>query len=192
MASILCGTRYDGSLADGEVILDKRIAPGVVFSTLAPSMASGVVVPWTRSDAVAESYSGAGKRGTCEWAVPAGCIDSKRRVLYCHGGGYTSCTPAEYRGLSSRLAAAVQAPVFVFDYRKAPEFSHPIAIDDAETALRFVAENGPTTKEPATEIVVMGDSAGGGMAMGLLLRVQRLTDSGKPKPHGMKLHLYIA
>jgi acetyl esterase/lipase len=168
------------------VILDSRIAPGVEFCTLAPSLAATVVVPWTRSVAVADSYSGAGERGTCEWAVPSGCANSTRRVLYCHGGGYTSCTPAEYRGMSSRLAAAVGAPVFIFDYRKAPEFAYPAAIDDACCAMRFVADNGPTTTVPATEIIVMGDSAGGGMALGLLLRLQSLAASGTPKPHGKR------
>ena len=165
---------------------DRRVAPGVSFSELTPSLAATVVVPWTRAP---DSYGGEGERGGCEWAVPpsSGAAASTRRVLFCHGGGYTSCTPADYRGLSSRLAAALGVPVFVFDYRKAPEHPHPCAIDDAETALRFVATHGPGGEREsvaASEIIVMGDSAGGGMALGLLLRLQRLAAAGQPPPHG--------
>ena len=125
--------------------------------------------------------------------MPASGASSSRRVLYCHGGGYTSCTPAEYRGFTTRLAASIGSPVFIFDYRKAPECGFPAAVDDAEAALRYVATHGPLTgrdgdpRSHASEIILMGDSAGGGLALGLLIRLQRLAKAapeGRPPPHG--------
>jgi acetyl esterase/lipase len=61
------------------------------------------------------------------------------------------------------------------DYRLAPEHRYPAAVDDAVTAYRWLLEKG---YEPS-RVAVAGDSAGGGLAMALLMR---LRDEGHPLP----------
>lgn len=76
-------------------------------------------------------------------------------VMYLHGGAYCVGSPASHRALTTRIARATGLPVFVLDYRLAPEHPWPAALDDALAA--FDALPGP--------VVIAGDSAGGGLAL---------------------------
>jgi acetyl esterase/lipase len=96
-------------------------------------------------------------------------------ILYLHGGGYVSCSPAVYRPITAALARLTPARVFALDYRLAPEHPHPAAVDDAERAFDWLLAQGVG---PET-IAVAGDSAGGGLTLALLLR---LRDKGKALP----------
>jgi len=87
-------------------------------------------------------------------------------VLYLHGGGYVTGSPALYRHFTWRVAAATRARVLAIDYRLAPEHPFPAALDDAFTACRWLLSG----KADPRRTVVMGDSAGGGLALALLLR----------------------
>lgn len=98
-----------------------------------------------------------------------------RHVLYLHGGAYVSCSPAHYRHFTWRIASAVRACVWVPEYRLAPEHPFPAAIEDAATAYGWLADQGADPRQ----LAVMGDSAGGGLALGLLLK---LRDDGRPLP----------
>lgn len=91
---------------------------------------------------------------------------SDRHVLYLHGGGYTSGSPRVYRHFTWRIASATRAIVVAIDYRLAPEHPFPAALDDAVAAYRSLSAAG------AGRIVVMGDSAGGGLALALLLKLR--------------------
>ena len=117
-----------------------------------------------------------GLRG--EWMVPENAGD--RALLYLHGGGYVACSPAHYRSLTSALAAACAARVLVPDYRLAPEHPFPAALDDAIAAYDLLLAGGA---DPAG-VVVAGDSAGGGLALSLLLA---LRDARRPMPAGAVL-----
>ena len=97
-------------------------------------------------------------------------------VLFLHGGGYVMGGPQTHRGLTSRLAKASGASVVAIDYRLAPEHPFPAALDDAEAAYRALL-----ARQPARSIVVAGDSAGGGLALALALRLKQ---SGVPQPAG--------
>lgn len=97
-----------------------------------------------------------------------------RYVLYLHGGGYRVGSPVTYRHFTWRIADAVQAHVLIIRYRLAPEHPFPAALDDAVAAYRWLLQQG------AREIVVMGDSAGGGLTLALLMR---LRDEGLALPH---------
>ena len=98
-----------------------------------------------------------------------------RHVLYLHGGGYRLGAPSTYRHLTWRIASAAQAQVLVIDYRLAPENPFPAALEDAVSYYCWLLAEGAD----ARQIIVIGDSAGGGLALALLLK---LRDSSLPRP----------
>jgi acetyl esterase/lipase len=95
-------------------------------------------------------------------AVNAGTIGT---ILYLHGGAYCVGSPATYRAVTSRLAHSTGLPIFVADYRLAPEHPFPAALDDAVSAYRSLLETGP--------VVIAGDSAGGGLSLATALAVRQ-------------------
>ncbi|MFE3101242.1 alpha/beta hydrolase [Nocardia tengchongensis] len=96
-------------------------------------------------------------------------------VLYLHGSGYVIGMPRMVRTLTGALAAAMGTKVHALDYRLAPEHPHPAAIDDTLAAYRALLAQGI----PAERIAVVGDSAGGGLALDLAMR---LRDKHWPQP----------
>ena len=98
-----------------------------------------------------------------------------RQVLFLHGGGYVAGSPALYRHIIWRLADASGARIAALDYRLAPEHPFPAALDDAVAAWDALLSSGAGPHRT----VVMGDSAGGGLALALALR---LRDSGAALP----------
>jgi monoterpene epsilon-lactone hydrolase len=98
-------------------------------------------------------------------------------LVYFHGGGYRLCSARAYRSYGSRLAAATRTRVLVVDYRLAPEHPFPAAVDDALTVYRWVLAQG---NDPGN-VVIGGDSAGGGLTAALLLSAR---DAGLPQPAG--------
>jgi epsilon-lactone hydrolase len=111
-----------------------------------------------------------------EWLRPARTAP-RLVVLYLHGGGYVLGRPAHFRGLVAAYAEAGRCPFFTPGYRLAPEHPFPAALHDAVAAYRQLLAAGT---EPG-EIVVGGDSAGGGLAVALLLA---LAEAGLPQPRG--------
>ena len=102
-----------------------------------------------------------------------------RRLLYLHGGAYVMGSPASYRSRAIRLSWRCDAEVFVPDYRLAPEHPFPAALEDAMAAwqaLRSLGGSGPA--------FVVGDSAGGGLALSLMVRLRQL---GERLPQGAVL-----
>ena len=98
-----------------------------------------------------------------------------RRLLFLHGGGYITGSPGLYRHILWRFAEACRAEIAAIDYRLAPEHPFPAALDDAVAAWRALLEEGANPRRCA----VLGDSAGGGLALALALR---LRDDGLPLP----------
>lgn len=96
-------------------------------------------------------------------------------LLFLHGGGYAMGSVKGYAGFVSRAGKAAGLPCLAIDYRLAPEHPCPAAIDDAEAAYQWLLDHG---YDPA-RIAVFGDSAGGGLAIALLLQ---LRDIGAPLP----------
>jgi len=94
--------------------------------------------------------------------------ESCRDVLFLHGGGFIVGSPALYRHFTWRIASAAHARVLVVDYRLAPEHPFPAALDDAVRAYRWLLADGAKPQR----IAVIGDSAGGGLALSLLLRLR--------------------
>lgn len=108
-----------------------------------------------------------------EWLVPPAREDGT--VLYIHGGGYVSCSASTHRPITSTLARLSRFRVFSANYRRAPEHRYPAALDDSVAAYRWLLERGIKPEK----IALAGDSAGGGLVMGSLLR---LRDGGLPLP----------
>ena len=102
-------------------------------------------------------------------------VDSKRVLLYLHGGGYTFGGLDTHRDLVSRLAQACRARVFLLEYRLAPEDPFPAAPEDCLAAYRALLDQGT---EPE-HLVVGGESAGGGLTLSTLVSAR---DQGWPLP----------
>ena len=109
---------------------------------------------------------------TAEW-VTTPDSDSSRVVLYFHGGGYTIGSIASYRSFTGRLARATRARLLSIGYRLAPEHPFPAALDDAVSSYRWLLDQGI----PPGRIAVVGDSAGGGLALSLAIAIR---DAGGP------------
>lgn len=85
-------------------------------------------------------------------------------VLYFHGGGY-SFYPRSYAHLIALITLATGAKIFALDYRLAPEHRFPAQLEDALSAYRWLLETGTDPQD----LVLIGDSAGGNLALTLLL-----------------------
>jgi len=95
-------------------------------------------------------------------------------VLYLHGGAYVSGTPNFYRHFTWRIANATKARIWTLQYRLAPEHPFPAALEDAVSAYLWLAR-----EIGSRRLWVMGDSAGAGLSLCLLLK---LRDLGEPLP----------
>jgi epsilon-lactone hydrolase len=114
-----------------------------------------------------------------EWIEPTGYIP-KKVILYLHGGGYCVCSLDTHRGLAARLALASHARSLVIDYRLAPEHPFPAALEDALSAYRWLLAQGFSSNQ----LVIGGDSAGGGLTMATAVR---LRDLDQPLPAALFL-----
>ena len=90
-------------------------------------------------------------------------------VLYLHGGAFCVHLPLLYRDFCIDMARRTGLPVLLPDYRLAPEHPAPAALDDCEAAYRHLL--GQTH---AHRIVLVGDSAGGNLALALMQRCKRV------------------
>lgn len=97
-------------------------------------------------------------------------------VIHLHGGGFVFGSSAAYRNRAMRLGYRLNAEVFVPDYRLAPEHPFPAALEDATLVYRYVR-----ALRPRAPLFVTGDSAGGGLAVSLMVRLREL---GAPLPDG--------
>lgn len=96
-------------------------------------------------------------------------------ILYLHGGGYCLGSVATHRDLIARLVKATGYRALAIDYRLAPEHPFPAALEDARTAYQWLLAQGYAPKD----IVLAGDSAGGGLAVATLIA---LRDAGMALP----------
>jgi epsilon-lactone hydrolase len=133
-------------------------------------------LPWPVQRTRLEQLTGASllPRGTtvAEQAiagVPAKVVSSRAAgshptVIHFHGGGYCVGSARTVRSWAAHLSTQASCRVVLPEYRLAPEHPHPAALEDARAVLR--ALSGET--EPGS-VVVSGDSAGGGLALALVL-----------------------
>jgi acetyl esterase len=127
-------------------------------------------------------------------------------LLYLHGGGFTVGSVATHASLCRHLAHLAQVAVLSVDYRLAPEYKFPTAVNDAWDALQWLHAQAPALGLDPARIAIGGDSAGGTLSIvtalqardaGLTLRLQLLfypgcaahqdTPSHKTYAHGFVL-----
>ena len=102
-----------------------------------------------------------------EWVIPAG-VGSERVILYLHGGAYNAGSTRSHRALAANIAYAAHARALTIDYRLAPEHPYPAALVDAFSAYKWLLELGIRPEQ----IVVTGNSAGGGLTIALLVALR--------------------
>ena len=115
-----------------------------------------------------------------EWVSINRAHMKKYVILYCHGGGYSTGSRKYARTLTSKLASSTFMDVLCFDYRLAPEFPSPAALEDAMKAWDYLMLLG----YGAREVIVAGDSAGGNLALALTLK---LKEQKRLLPRGLVL-----
>lgn len=98
----------------------------------------------------------------------------KKTILFLHGGGYFMGSIRAYRRNALRIAYTCHCEVVTTDYRLAPEHPYPAALEDSVKAYILLLE----TQDPS-ELVIAGDSAGGGLAVATALY---LRDHNLPLP----------
>lgn len=118
-----------------------------------------------------------------DWDTPSGSakLDSKRKervILYIHGGAYYLSSAAAQRIISIPLAKHTDSRVFAIDYRLAPETCFPGPLHDVVCAYLRLVED---LHIPPENIIICGDSAGGGLSLALLMY---LRDNGYTLPSG--------
>lgn len=124
------------------------------------------------SDVTVEKTRIARVRG--EW-ISAPNARKDRVLFYLHGGAYCLGSCDSHRGLASRLARACESRALVIEYRLAPEHPFPAALEDSTAVYRELIRSGVRPEN----MVIGGDSAGGGLTMATLLT---LRDEGDPLP----------
>ena len=103
-----------------------------------------------------------------EWIAVNRAHMKKYIILYCHGGGYSTGSSKYARTLTSKLAMSTSMDVLAFDYRLAPENPYPAATEDALKVWDYLMLLG----YGARDIIIAGDSAGGNLALSLVLKLK--------------------
>ena len=85
-------------------------------------------------------------------------------IIYYHGGGWVIGDLESHDGLCRHLAKESGLALLAVDYRLAPEHPFPAAVDDAYTALEWVAAQGEILGVDISRIALAGDSAGGNLS----------------------------
>jgi acetyl esterase/lipase len=111
------------------------------------------------------------------WAKP-GQARKEAAIIHAHGGWFNLGTAQAYRSFVGHIASKAGVDAFIPDYRLAPEHPFPAAIQDLEACYRGVVDKG------ITKIALMGDSAGGNLALVLLSIASARASNGGVAPVG--------
>ncbi|GAP17608.1 hypothetical protein ADN01_00495 [Levilinea saccharolytica] len=111
---------------------------------------------------------------SAEWLQPAAPRE-EAVIFYTHGGGYISGSCSDHRALVAKLALSTGLKLLLFEYRLAPEYPYPAALEDTLTSYRWML----TQIQPSTKILIAGESAGGGLCLAALLALKDLAAQGE-------------
>jgi len=101
------------------------------------------------------------------WAAPKNCAQD-RVVLCAHGGGYVVGSMYTHRKTYGHVAKAIGCRALIVDYRRAPENAHPGPVNDMARGYKWLLDQGIRPNH----IALIGDSAGGGLAVTTMLRAR--------------------
>jgi epsilon-lactone hydrolase len=99
--------------------------------------------------------------------VSSRAVGSHPTVIHFHGGGYCVGSARTVRSWAAHLSAQTGCRVVLPEYRLSPEHPYPAALEDARAVLK--ALSGEVDGSEPGSVVVSGDSAGGGLALALVL-----------------------
>lgn len=98
-------------------------------------------------------------------------------ILYFHGGAYVVGSAQAYRNFVGQIALRAKVDAFIPDYALAPERPFPAALDDGKAVYRGLVAAG------ISRIAIVGDSAGGGLALATATQMTSAALAGSvPKP----------
>jgi monoterpene epsilon-lactone hydrolase len=100
---------------------------------------------------------------------------NKPIIFYLHGGAYLIGSIDTHRSLMAKIAEPIGACVFAINYRLAPEYPFPAALEDTLLSYEWLLNNNISPED----IIIAGDSAGGGLAIATLIA---LRDKKLPLP----------
>jgi epsilon-lactone hydrolase len=143
-----------------------------IMDTFGPSLAGTHVEPVDVRMAdgrrvVGEWVRGQGVTFGAQQLSDPGNGPGERAIYFLHGSGYALCSPRTHRRLTAWLSRITGLPVFCVDYRLAPEYRFPTAAVDVRAGWDWLCTERGLTPE---RIFVAGDSAGGHLAVDLLLQ----------------------
>lgn len=110
---------------------------------------------------------------SCQITLPKVCKDN-HILMYIHGGGFVTGSAAASKGYTSMLATYSGRQVIAPEYRKAPENPFPAGVNDCFEVYKGILE-----EYPESRIILLGDSAGGNLA---LVTTLQAIDEGVKKP----------
>lgn len=102
-----------------------------------------------------------------EWLIPEGSNENNI-IIYVHGGGYVSGSCNDHRGVVSKFADYNKFKTLQFEYRLAPEHPFPAGLEDSLRVYKYLLEKGYKPEN----IVIAGESAGGGLTLAILLALK--------------------
>lgn len=114
--------------------------------------------------------------GTARMRVLTPSTSVRGAILYLHGGGWVVGGLDDFDYFARQLAQRTQCTVVLVDYRLAPEFPFPAALDDVECAARWLVEHRSELAGANGPLIVAGDSAGGNLAAVLAQRAAQRGD----------------
>ena len=95
--------------------------------------------------------------------------------MYIHGGGWILGSKNTHDRLVREIANGVGAAVVFVNYTRSPEAKYPVAIEEAYTATKYIAENGMKMNLDSSRLAIAGDSVGGNMTAAVtILAKQRM------------------
>ena len=112
--------------------------------------------------------------------TPRKNVNTKSIIVYLHGGGYCfGSSLTTHKVGVTKLAKQTRLVCYSVDYRLAPEHQYPAALDDALIAWKHIV-----SQHPNCNIILAGDSAGGGLSLALMMY---LRDNNERLPDGLVL-----
>lgn len=93
-------------------------------------------------------------------------------MLYCHGGGYMIGNPEQYLSIYKRYLDTRPVVIIAPDYRKSLKHPFPAGFHDCYDTLLWAKENAENLRINATQFIVAGHSAGGGLTAAISLKAR--------------------